>query len=123
MIHPDDVTQHLMLCRTEYSRRELARLLERDEKTIEGYARGRPMPPATRLLVEILGGRMPWRGFEGYEVKQGHFYPPGHRDGVPVTQLPVLHWQLQRLEILDRELKYLKSLPVQYLLEFGPGSH
>lgn len=116
-----DEQRHLMW-RTDLTRAELAELLDRDEKTVDAYARGRPMPRATRYLVEILAGRMPWRGCEGFELRRGVIYPPGLADGVAVQQLPVLHWQLTRLHLLEREVETLKRVPAQYLLEFGPGA-
>lgn len=117
-----DTSARDLIWQTDLSRAELARRLGRDERTIEAYRRGRPMPTPTRALLEVLAGAMPWPEFAGFTVCRGAIYPPGLADGIPAAVLPTLPYTLRRLEILDRELKRLRALPVQYLLEFGPGA-
>ncbi|GAB4348053.1 MAG: hypothetical protein Kow006_08370 [Gammaproteobacteria bacterium] len=54
----------------------------------------RPNPTAIRLLA-ILGGYVPWRGWENWEVHGGLLFPPGYsRHGIApgdILALPFLH--------------------------------
>ena len=96
---------------------ELAQALGRDPRTVNAWSRGRPMPYVVRLLLEIFAGRMPWRGFDGYQVVGNTIVPPGSADGVDVPTLAVLPYQMRRLELIDAELARLRSAPAQYLLD------
>ena len=107
-----------LLWATGLTREQLAATLERDVRTVDGWARGRPLPSVVRLVLEIFAGRMPWRGFAGYRVVGDAIVPPGVADGVPAAQLAVLPFELRRLEILEREVRRYREAPAQYLLDF-----
>ena len=113
--HTDD--QRALLWSTGLTREQLAAALERDVRTIDAWARGRPLPSIVRLVLEIFAGRMPWRGFAGYRVVGDAIVPPGVADGVSVKVLGVLPFELRRLEILEREVQRYREAPAQYLLE------
>lgn len=115
----DDV--RALLWSTGLTREQLAAALARDVRTLDQWARGRPLPYLARVLLEIFAGRMPWRGFEGYRVQGDAIVPPGAAAGVPVAQLGVLPYQLRRLELLEREVKALREAPAQYLLDLAPS--
>ena len=115
--------QRHLLWRTNLSAEALAALVERHPRTVYGWWRGRPMPAAVRRLCEILGGEMPWPGFEGWHAAAGGLvYPPGARDPVPIAEATVAQYAQRRAELLERELAELRRVPAQYLFDWDEPS-
>jgi hypothetical protein len=56
-------------------------------RTVRRWRTRRRAPPAVMLLLEILAGRIPWPGFEGWTCAGGRLYPPGARDGYSAAEI------------------------------------
>lgn len=111
--------QRDLLWQTRLTHDELAALCARSPQTVKSWWRGQPMPAAVRLVCEIFAGRMPWRGFEGYQAApEGLVYPPGARDPVPISTLAVADYERRRLELLERDLAELRRVPAQYIFDW-----
>lgn len=79
------------------------------------WRRGHQQPhPTAAALLEIYGGKMPYKGFEGFEVINGELFAPGIADGIKPDFIKSLHYTQQRLKILERE----NAAPAQYFLDF-----
>ena len=72
-------------------------------------------PPAALAFLSVLAGRMPWPGWERFQVVNGELYAPGAGDGVTPDQVAGLPFILGELETRRRQ----QSAPAQYLLNFG----
>lgn len=65
----------------------------------------RPNPTAVRLLA-ILGGYLPWAGWEHWEMHNGLLFPPGYsRRGIAPGDILALPFLLQLLDEYRRQTR------------------
>lgn len=64
------------------------------------------VPPAVVGLLWVLGGGIPWPGWDGWRVQDGGLVPPwAPRRPFTAGHLAGVHWQYQLVGALRRELE------------------
>lgn len=71
----------------------------------------RPNPTAVRLMA-VLGGYVPWAGWEGWEMHSGLLFPPGYsRHGIGPGDIMALPLLYQLLDLRRCEVRVSDSVP------------
>lgn len=91
-----------------------AGVFEVSRKTWDRWRGGQTRPPAAVLAyLKTLAGRLPYAGWEGWEIVGGLLYPPTFRDGLDPQTVAGVHYLRQELEFHRQRAK----VPAQYLLD------
>lgn len=105
-----------LIARAPVSPARLAGELGITPRTLHAYARRNQAPPAARRLLEIFAGRVPWPEGERLRYCRGALYFDAQPDGVPLAEIPAYSARLRELDAVWRELRTLRTVPAQYLL-------
>ena len=65
---------------------------------------------AALRLMAILAGHIPWPGWDGWEMHNGHLFPPGYsHHGLSSGHLMSIHYERQLLALFKEELRQLRA--------------
>ena len=83
-------------------------------ETYRHWRRDRTPNLAAVRLLAVIGGYLPWQGWEGWEMHNGFLFPPGYtRHGIRPGDILALPFTLQLLSEYRRRIESeSSSLPV-----------
>ena len=97
------------------SRESLAAAAHVSLRTVHRWCAMRAPPGYAVALAEIIGGRLPWPGWERARVHRGLLYVDGSRFGVDAHTLAMAYQAQARIEALERALKEARQ-PQQHCM-------
>lgn len=93
------------------SRIEAAKICHVDIRTYNRWCKTGTFPAWAKKYFFILSGKLPYPGFEGWEIYQGKLYSPDLRDGFTPREIEKIPYMRDFMRIYnDRER------PGQYIL-------
>lgn len=93
-----------------FSQVQAARACLVSPHTYRRWLRDRPANPTAVRLLSVLAGYLPWPGWEGWEMHNGHLFPPGYsRNGYLPGDIFAMHFERQMVGELRRQIRALET--------------
>jgi hypothetical protein len=98
-----------VFCR--FTELEAARFVCVAPATYRHWLRDRPASRTALRLLTVRAGFLPYPGWEGWLLRDGLLYPPGHSGtGFASTEVAALPFQYQRLAAFEADLRWQRMM-------------
>ncbi len=96
--------------RLRFTNQQAADFVGVSKETYRRWRSDRKPNIAAVKLMSVMAGKVPWHGWDYWEVHNGLLFPPQYNKGVSPGQIMSIPYQLQLIAELERQVRQFKSM-------------
>jgi len=93
-----------------YTNQQAADFVGVSKETYRRWRTDRKPNVSAVKLLSVMAGKVPWTGWENWEVHNGLLFPPQYSKGLSPGQIMAMHYDLQQLAYLKMRVRQFESM-------------
>ena len=107
-LEPSDFTSFFV--EANLTNQQAADFVGVSQETYRRWRTDRKPNVAAVKLMSVMAGKLPWTGWENWEVHNGLLFPPQYTKGISPGQIMAIPYQRQLVAELERRVRQFKSM-------------